>query len=111
MSKYVSKKGSSKCIFHVPTIICGGCYSKRGTYQSRRNNEEGGGTNDDHPPPSVNPISIRGADYVHHITTPSRIFRPSYGPAFVFWGNLMHATLIKHYIHICTNDFPTVPYN
>ena len=46
MSKYVSKKGSCKCIIHVPTIICGGCYTQKG------------------------------------------------------WGNLMHATLIKHYIQI-----------
>ena len=32
---------------------------------------------------SINPIQTRGADYAHHITTylPTRIFRPSYGPA------------------------------
>ena len=73
------------------------------------------------PPPdfgrSVNPISSRGADYAHHITTwHTRIFRPSYGPASyevqwegetldrqVSWLNLTGWSQVKH-----VNVFPKV---
>ena len=41
----------------------------------------GGGTG----PPvfgrSVNSLSNKGADYAHHLTTHTQIFKPAYGPA------------------------------
>ena len=33
-----------------------------------------------------NPISIRGAYYAHHTTTPPKIFRPSCGPIYITQG-------------------------
>ena len=54
---------------------------------------------------SVNPISIRGADYAHHITVLPQIFRPSDSPAYnrscipdfraFFW--LLHTSIILQF--------------
>ena len=58
--------------------------------QGCRNREDRGGTCLPLFGRSVNPLSTRGVDYAHHITTCTRIFRPSYGPEFRF--NLRVAT-------------------